>query len=85
MNPSLFRLESIAVLAERREFAVLLEWLDDERAKRTREALASADARACGAAALLQDLTDILANAKTLYDRARKTLAGSGPSPHANT
>jgi hypothetical protein len=78
MNLSLPRLEALARLAERHEYAALLAWLEEERTKRTREALQTADARACGAAALLQDLTDTLANVKPLYDHARKTASGSG-------
>lgn len=81
MNLSLSQLEALAKLAERSEYRVLLTWLDDERAKRTREALHTANPQACGAAALLQDLTDTLANVKILYNHARKTVTGSGPSP----
>lgn len=80
MNLSLARLEALSKLTERHEYAVLLAWLEEESAKRTREALNTANPQACGAAALLQDLTDTLANARTLYDRARKTVDGSGPS-----
>ncbi len=81
MNPSLPQLEALSKLAERHEYAVVLAWLDEERVKRIREALHTANPQACGAAALLQDLADTLKNAKILYDRARKTVAGSGPSP----
>lgn len=78
MNPSIFRLEAISVLAERREYAALLDWLREERDKRIREAISTANPKACGAAAMLQDLTDTLENVKQIYDRTRKTLPGSG-------
>jgi len=78
MNLSLDRLEAIAVLSERREYAVMLDWLRDETDKRIREAIATADPRACGAAAMLQDLTDTLRNVRSIYDRTRKTESGSG-------
>lgn len=82
MNIPLPQLEAIAKLSERYEYAVLMAVLRDECAKRTREALNTANPQACGAAALLQDLIDTLGNARILYDRARKTAAGgSGLSP----
>jgi predicted LPLAT superfamily acyltransferase len=80
MNLSLLQLEALAKLAERHEYAVLVAWLDDERGKRVREALHTANPQACGAAALLQDLTDTLANVRELYNQARNTAKGSGPS-----
>ncbi len=80
MNLSLPQLEALAKLAERHEYAVLVAWLDDERGKRTREALNTANPQACGAAALLQDLVTMLRDAKILYDQARNTAKGSGPS-----
>lgn len=81
MRPSITRLEAMAILAERREYAVMLDWLREERDKRIREAMATANPQACGAAAMLQDLTDTLENVKALYDRTRKTLTGSGTTP----
>lgn len=81
MNIPLPQLEALAKLSERYEYAVLMAVLRDECAKRTREALNTANPQACGAAALLQDLIDTLGNARILYDRARKTAIGSGLSP----
>ena len=80
MNLSLSQLEALSKLAERPEYVVLVGWLDAECAKRTREALVTANPQACGAAALLQDLTGTLENVKTLYHQARNTQKGSGTS-----
>lgn len=84
LNVAVPRLEALAKLAERHEYAALLDWLNEECAKRTREALNTADARACGAAALLHELTDTLANVQNIFHHVRKTASGSGP-PTANT
>lgn len=77
--PTLGQLERLARLADQAEFGVLLDWLRAGGTALTRAAIRSADAQACGAASEMQDLIDTLANAKLLYDRARKTTAsGSG-------
>lgn len=62
-------------LSQQDEFKTLLDWMKASADKITRDALQSADARACGAAAMLQDLTDLLGSVETLYKDRRNTTA----------
>ena len=71
MMPTLTQLADLAHLAERREYAVLLEWLTQESAKLTREAISTADAHRCGAATWAQTLITLLANVQELHRSAK--------------
>lgn len=71
------QIQQLYQLSQQSEFKMLLDWIKSSADKITRDALQSANPKSCGAAAVLQDLSDDLGAIERVYHDRRNTNAPS--------